>query len=379
MTRTAARHLAPEATRFPVAVPALAGRRSTALATGAALSVPGAAAGLLTSATADAAPSSVQQSVPKALKASAPVQSVRAAVPSTVLRYGSTGSLVRTVQARVGTTVDGIFGPRTLAKVKAFQRSHGLVADGIVGKYTWSKLGVSTGGTASGSSCATSTVRYGSTGSAVRTLQSRIGVTSDGVFGPRTLSALRTYQRSHGLVVDGVAGPATWRSLGCSTSGGTGSGGTVSSPSAQYRMPFPGGVTRKITQGANGSFSHNGPYDRFAIDFSMPTGSSVVASRGGTVYKASWDQWGGGNSVMVKDASGLCMQYNHLSKINVSVGQSVSQGQLLARSGSTGNSTGPHLHWSLVGCSSYSSTQVARSVERGTSYPAGVSVTSANR
>jgi len=56
------------------------------------------------------------------------------------LRRGATGDLVKQVQARVGTSVDGNFGPNTEAKVRTFQRDHNLVPDGIVGPKTWAAL-----------------------------------------------------------------------------------------------------------------------------------------------------------------------------------------------------------------------------------------------
>ncbi|MEW6208218.1 MAG: N-acetylmuramoyl-L-alanine amidase [Acidobacteriota bacterium] len=69
---------------------------------------------------------------------------IPAAEPSTAgapgrptLRRGATGELVKQVQAKVGVTADGDFGPKTEAAVRAFQRGHGLVPDGIVGPKTW--------------------------------------------------------------------------------------------------------------------------------------------------------------------------------------------------------------------------------------------------
>jgi len=56
------------------------------------------------------------------------------------LRRGATGDLVKQVQAKVGASVDGNFGPNTEAKVRTFQRDHGLVPDGIVGPKTWAAL-----------------------------------------------------------------------------------------------------------------------------------------------------------------------------------------------------------------------------------------------
>lgn len=67
---------------------------------------------------------------------------VRAGAPTgrPTLRRGATGELVRQVQTKVGAAVDGDFGPRTEAAVRAFQRAHGLVPDGIVGPKTWAAL-----------------------------------------------------------------------------------------------------------------------------------------------------------------------------------------------------------------------------------------------
>ena len=74
-------------------------------------------------------------------------------------------------------------------------------------------------------SCSVVTIYKGSTGSLVKTLQSRLGgLTADGVFGNLTLAKVRAFQKSHSLAVDGVVGPKTWAALGgfpCSNGGGT--------------------------------------------------------------------------------------------------------------------------------------------------------------
>ncbi|MCC5036653.1 M23 family metallopeptidase [Streptomyces sp. WAC 00631] len=79
-------------------------------------------------------------------------------------------------------------------------------------------------------------------------------------------------------------------------------------------------------------------------DFAAPTGTSVKTVHQGTVVQAGW---GGayGNNIVVKHDAGTFTQYAHLSKITVPVGTQVTTGQEIGKVGSTGNSTGPHLHF----------------------------------
>lgn len=83
-----------------------------------------------------------------------------------------------------------------------------------------------------------------------------------------------------------------------------------------------------------------------AIDIGIPLGTPVYSAELGTVIMASWDG-GYGNFVMIKHDNGLYTAYAHLSGYNVNVGQRVSRGQQIATSGSTGISTGPHLHFEV--------------------------------
>ena len=81
-------------------------------------------------------------------------------------------------------------------------------------------------------------------------------------------------------------------------------------------------------------------------DFVVPSGTSVRAAHSGTVVTAGW---GGayGNNIVIKHGSHTYSQYGHLSHLRVSVGQHVITGQEIGKSGSTGNSTGPHLHFEI--------------------------------
>ena len=82
------------------------------------------------------------------------------------------------------------------------------------------------------------------------------------------------------------------------------------------------------------------------IDIAVPPGTPVVASKGGTVIVAGWIG-GYGNLVVVDHGGGLSTAYGHNSGFAVGVGQAVAQGQIVAYSGSTGNSTGPHVHFEV--------------------------------
>ena len=82
------------------------------------------------------------------------------------------------------------------------------------------------------------------------------------------------------------------------------------------------------------------------IDIAVPSGTSVVAAANGTVTTASY-QSAAGNFIMVSHGNGVYTVYMHLSSINVSAGQTVSQGQVIGYSGNTGVSTGPHLHFGV--------------------------------
>ena len=82
-------------------------------------------------------------------------------------------------------------------------------------------------------------------------------------------------------------------------------------------------------------------------DWACSTGTSVMASSSGVVIEAGWNGSYGYN-IVISHPDGKKTRYAHLSKINVKVGQKVSQGQVIGRSGNTGRSTGPHLHFEMI-------------------------------
>ena len=81
------------------------------------------------------------------------------------------------------------------------------------------------------------------------------------------------------------------------------------------------------------------------IDYAAPTGTPVMSIGDGTVLSAGWGKGGAGNMVKVRHNSVYTTAYLHLSRIAVKAGQRVSQGQVIGYVGSTGHSTGPHLHF----------------------------------
>jgi murein DD-endopeptidase MepM/ murein hydrolase activator NlpD len=82
------------------------------------------------------------------------------------------------------------------------------------------------------------------------------------------------------------------------------------------------------------------------IDIAVPVGTPVLAASDGVVTFVG-QQRGYGNHVEVRDADGSVTTYSHLSAFDATVGQPVKAGQLIARSGNTGHSTGPHLHFEV--------------------------------
>lgn len=148
---------------------------------------------------------------------------------SPTLRQGSRGQAVVELQNLLRARgfdpgpSDGVFGPNTAAKVRAFQASRRLTVDGVVGPNTWRALRqASTPPPASPPPPPASnpTLRHGSRGAVVKRLQDLLRARgfnpgpSDGIFGNGTLAAVRRFQAARRLAVDGVVGPATWRALG---------------------------------------------------------------------------------------------------------------------------------------------------------------------
>lgn len=114
--------------------------------------------------------------------------------------------------------------------------------------------------------------------------------------------------------------------------------GTMQRPTAGRRTS---GFGRYRTYSDGRRSYHHG------TDLASPTGTPVAAAAPGVVRKAGW-QHIFGNAVMVDHGQGVSTSYNHLSAVDVTVGQEVAAGDVVGKVGSTGQSTGPHLHWAVV-------------------------------
>lgn len=129
--------------------------------------------------------------------------------------------------------------------------------------------------------------------------------------------------------------------------------------SPTYRVPFRADTPVRVGQGFGGPFSHDAPGSFYAVDFALPIGTPVVAARSGIVMDSARNFHRNGtneardapraNYVRILHDDGTMAIYAHLDYRGVTVrdGQRVQAGQLIGRSGNTGYSTGPHLHFAI--------------------------------
>jgi murein DD-endopeptidase MepM/ murein hydrolase activator NlpD len=128
---------------------------------------------------------------------------------------------------------------------------------------------------------------------------------------------------------------------------------------ALYRLPFGDGLRFAVTQAPGGTVhTHDTPDTQYAIDFAMPAGTPIVAARGGRVMQTVQHHGEGRadpaflhktNLVRVVHDDGTWADYAHLQRASVRVraGQRVETGDLLALSGNSGFTFGPHLHFAV--------------------------------
>jgi hypothetical protein len=248
-------------------------------------------------------------------------QPAHAAAAWPTLSNGANGANVVTAQFLLRhhgqtLTVDGAYGSGTRSAVVAFQGSRGLAADGEVGTATWTALAAQ--------------VAPGSNNNAVRALQTALnkfgyGLSVDGVFAAGTTNAVNDFKSDNGLTGGSTVGATTWQFL---VGGGSGGGGGA------YRLP----IDRSLLPRTEFDDPH---HDYPAIDLALNTGVTTYAMTSGTVVYAGG---GCGLGVGINADDGAYYQFCHFSSRSVSPGQRVSPGQVIGAVGSTGASSGPHLH-----------------------------------
>ncbi len=235
--------------------------------------------------------------------------------------------------------VDGVKGPFTQQGVRSFQQRRRLAVDGVAGPQTRHALG-RRGRPGLGSRV----MHRGQRGWDVAALQfllQRRGFrpgSVDGGFGPGTYGAVTAYQRAAGLTIDGLVGSATINALRRRSAGPSGS--TPTGPVRFYR-PVAGPIGDRFGAPREKGRKHSG------LDFPVPYGSLVEAAGVGTTVFAGFNTGGYGNLVVVQHRLGYTTWYAHLSKITSWAGERVEGGTRLGYVGSTGHSTGPHLHWEV--------------------------------
>jgi murein DD-endopeptidase MepM/ murein hydrolase activator NlpD len=227
-------------------------------------------------------------------------------------------------------SIDGLKGPLTSAATKRFQRQAGLAPSGLIGSNTREALGRYGRHVLGGRLLA-----RGARGWDVAALQFLLAwhgfpsATIDGVLGFHTDRAVRRFQRWAGLSVDGVAGLSTVAAL------------RRAPPACPIALAWP--VEAPLGNG----FGPRGNHFHAGIDLLAKAGTTVRAAAPGRVAYAGRIDGGWGKLVVVAHARRVRTMYAHLSTVTVDVGERVATGAQVGVVGSTGNATGPHLHFEV--------------------------------
>ena len=289
-------------------------------------------------------------------------------VPTVTLHRGDRGAQVQSLQnalVRLGhmtraemQTGPGTFGPRTEGAVKEFQRANHLSASGVYDRATEQAM-----------RSIMQSVGRGDRGNVVRGLQQRLvelGYMTDaqvqtgpGIFGPKTEAALKKFQAEHQIQQTGRLGATTYAAL-------------RSARPSQTEAPANQGEARNYRPYTVYSSGERGVRQVSGYDQLLPHHDYQTVQRGGQTLEArdvvlthpgeanagqtvpspltgrvvaAGQRGGYGNAVeVVNDRTGQRFLIGHLQSINVRVGQQIEYGQSIGRQGSTGHSTGPHVH-----------------------------------
>lgn len=229
-----------------------------------------------------------------------------------------------------GGSIDGVMGPGTSRAVARLQARRRIGVDGIPGRATRRALG-RRGRPVVGSRA----IRSGASGWDVAALQFSLGAHGfpsgpvDGGFGARSEAALRRFQRWAGLQADGIAGAGTRRAL------------RRRPPRSLLNFLAPVGGRIGDGFGPRGVGMHSG------VDYPVSSGTPVGAAGRGCVISAGYDAGGYGNLVVISHRRGMTTWYAHLASIAVARGRCVVAGNRVGTVGSTGHSSGPHLHFEM--------------------------------
>jgi Meckel syndrome type 1 protein len=276
-----------------------------------------------------------------------------------MLRLGSTGPDVVRVQSALGQVPDGVFGTRTDAAVRVFQGRNGLLVDGIVGSHTWGTLFGP-----HGASYDPVTPRYQfKIQRASHTEEAKVRPALAGK-GPVAKIVLRTVPTAGG---GGAGGDNAQPSTGHATTPST----PATVPAVDHSPPATShhqtsapehtvpvstspvstscGSSRIIApvKGyvVTGRFGEQRPGHLHAgIDLAVPYGTPIVAAACGVVTQAG-SEGGYGNIVCIRHSATFTTCYAHMSRFASHVGQQVHQGQVIGYVGTTGDATGPHVHF----------------------------------
>ncbi|MFE2916202.1 peptidoglycan-binding protein [Kitasatospora indigofera] len=272
-----------------------------------------------------------------------------------VLSQGAGGNDVASMQFLLrqrgqNLVAGGSFDARTKDAVVAFQSANGLTADGVVGPNTWGKLVV--------------TVSPGDTqDNAVRAMQfqlQKIGynVPTDGVFAGDTTTAVNDFKAGQQLTGGSTVGATTWQYL---LGAAAGSGGVYGG----YAFVVPKGSV----SGGRSSLL-NPHHDYPAADIPVVEWTDAFAVTSGTARQNGGVSDACGYGLAIDGDDGVTYQYCHLNSRLVATGARVTPGQLVAYTGNTGNTTGPHLHFGIFrGGSSVCPQQLLAALWDGTAPP----------